>query len=81
MPAITVYVSEREKDFLNEMAHFKGITLPDLLKTTTLSVLEDKYDACVADESYEAYKKELTSRPLSSLLTAYELGTKDDYMF
>lgn len=76
MPTITVRVSEREKIFLNEMAQFEGTSLSDLLKTNTLTALEDAYDARVADEAYEAYQKEPTSRPLSELLSEYGLDTK-----
>lgn len=77
MPTITVRVSEGEKNFLNEMAHFEGTTLSDLLKTRTLTSLEEAYDARIADQAYEAYLKEPTSRPLSDLLAEYGLDKKE----
>jgi len=77
MAIITVHVTDEEKDFLDDMAKFEGKSLPKLLKTTTLSSLEDAYDAQIGDAVYDEYLQNPQSRPLSELLEEYGLGKSE----
>lgn len=73
MATITVRVSDQEKDFLDKMAKFMGKTLSELLKTTTLTQLEDEYDAKVGEVSYGKYLQNPKSRPLKDIMDEYDL--------
>jgi len=77
MATITVRVTDEEKDFLDSMAKFEGKSLSELLKTTTLSYLEDAYDAQIGDAAYEEYLRDPQSRPLSESLEEYGLGESE----
>ncbi|MDR2976958.1 MAG: DUF6290 family protein [Streptococcaceae bacterium] len=56
MAVITMKVSEQDKAFFKAMAKFEGVSLSEMIRSKTLSALEDEYDARVADESLEEYK-------------------------
>ncbi|MCO8292239.1 type II toxin-antitoxin system RelB family antitoxin [Tetragenococcus halophilus] len=77
MAIITVHVTDEEKDFLDDMAKFEGKSLSELLKTTTLSSLEDTYDAQIGDAVYDEYLKNPQSRPLPETLEEYGLGKSE----
>ncbi|WP_231557653.1 DUF6290 family protein [Tetragenococcus muriaticus] len=51
--------------------------MSELLKTTTLSSLEDAYDAQIGDAAYDEYLKNPQSRPLSESLEEYGLGESE----
>ncbi|AOF48355.1 type II toxin-antitoxin system RelB family antitoxin [Tetragenococcus halophilus] len=53
MAMITVRVSDAEKEWLNYMADFYGISLSDLLKTYSMEQLEDEYDRQTAEIAYK----------------------------
>lgn len=72
MPIITVELSESENQFLEGMAKREGTCVSDLLRTTTLEVMEDKYDAAIADEAYAEYLKNPVTYTLEEVLA--ELG-------
>ncbi|MGM0338839.1 type II toxin-antitoxin system RelB family antitoxin [Enterococcus sp. AZ007] len=58
MAVITIKIPDEDKAFLQAMAKFENVTLSELIRTQTLTSLEEKYDAHVADaalEEYEAY--------------------------
>lgn len=57
MPTITIRISEKEKEFLEYMANFLGISLSKVVKEYTIEQLEDIYDAKVGDEALKEYKK------------------------
>lgn len=44
MAMITVRVSDDEKEWLQYMADFYGLTLSDLIKNYSMDQLEDEYD-------------------------------------
>ncbi|MDR0847071.1 MAG: DUF6290 family protein [Lactobacillales bacterium] len=51
MAVISVRVTEEEKNFIDFMAKFEGLSISELLKRKTFEQLEDEYDAKVGDES------------------------------
>ncbi|AYW47263.1 antitoxin [Tetragenococcus osmophilus] len=55
MAMITVRVSDAEKEWLDYMANFYGISLSDLLKTYSMEQLEDEYDCQTADIAYKRW--------------------------
>ena len=61
MAVITLKVPDNEKMFLQAVAKFEGVSLSELIRTQTLSALEDKYDARVADEALEEYEQYLAT--------------------
>jgi len=61
MAVITLKIPDTEKAFLQAMAKFEGVSLSELIRTQTLSALEDKYDARVADEALEEYEQYLAA--------------------
>ncbi|MCF1617107.1 DUF6290 family protein [Tetragenococcus koreensis] len=77
MAIITVHVTDEEKNFLDEMVKFEEKSLSELLKATTLSSLEDTYEAQIGDAAYDEYLKNPQSRPLSELLEEYGLGKSE----
>ncbi|GMQ74142.1 toxin-antitoxin system, antitoxin component [Tetragenococcus halophilus] len=77
MPTITVHITDEEKEFLVRMAKHERRSLSDLLKTTTLASLEDKYDAQLGDVAFNEYLKNPQSRPLVESLEEYGLGESD----
>ena len=77
MAIITVHVTDEEKNFLDEMVKFEEKSLSELLKTTTLSSLEDAYDAQIGDAAYDEYLKNPQSHPLSESLEEYGLGESE----
>lgn len=44
MAMITIRVTDKEKEWLEYMAEFYGITLSDLIKKYSMEQLEDEYD-------------------------------------
>ncbi|MCH5462663.1 antitoxin [Lactobacillus sp. LC28-10] len=56
MAMITVHVSHSEKEWLQDMADFYGITLSDLIKKYSMEQLEDKYERQVAKVAYKRYQ-------------------------
>ncbi|MFC6253134.1 type II toxin-antitoxin system RelB family antitoxin [Secundilactobacillus hailunensis] len=57
MAMITVRVSDSEKEWLQYMADFYGITLSDLVKKYSMEQLEDEYDKQVAQVAYKRYQE------------------------
>lgn len=55
MAMITVRVSDSEKEWLQYMADFYGITLSELLKKYSMEQLEDEYDQQVADLAHKRW--------------------------
>ena len=58
MTTITLKVSEADKQFMQAIAKFEGVSLSELIRTKTLEAIEDEYDARVADlalAEYEVY--------------------------
>lgn len=78
MPVISVPLTEEEWAFLDEVAKSTGTSISELLKTTTMEVLEDSYDATVGDLAYEAYLRNPVSRPLAELMKEHGLAVDDE---
>ena len=55
MAMITIRVSDAEKEWLQYMADFYGITLSELLKNYSMDQLEDEYDQQVADLAHKRW--------------------------
>ncbi|MBF7109907.1 type II toxin-antitoxin system RelB family antitoxin [Pediococcus pentosaceus] len=55
MAMITVRVSDSEKEWLQYMADFYGVTLSELLKNYSMDQLEDEYDQQVADLAHKRW--------------------------
>lgn len=53
MPMITIRVSDEEKEWLDTMAEFHGVTLTTLLKDYSMSDLEDEYDVMTAEVAHK----------------------------
>ena len=56
MTTITLKVSEADKKFMQAIAKFEGVSLSELIRTKTLSAIEDEYDARVADLALAEYE-------------------------
>lgn len=78
MPVVSVTLTEEEWAFLDEVAKSTGTSISELLKTTTMEVLEDSYDAKVGDLAYEAYLRNPVSRPLAELMKEHGLAVDDE---
>nr|MCZ0978021.1 DUF6290 family protein [Lentilactobacillus sp. SPB1-3]MCZ0978069.1 DUF6290 family protein [Lentilactobacillus sp. SPB1-3] len=52
---ITVRVSESEKEWLQYMADFYGVTLSDLMKNYSMEQLEDEYDKQTAEIAHKRF--------------------------
>ena len=52
---ITIRVSDSEKEWLQYMADFYGISLSELLKKYSMEQLEDEYDRQVAQVAHKKY--------------------------
>lgn len=52
---ITVRVSEAEKEWLQYMADFYGVTLSDLMKKYSMEQLEDEYDKQIAEVAHKRF--------------------------
>ncbi|MBF0819673.1 type II toxin-antitoxin system RelB family antitoxin [Streptococcus acidominimus] len=61
MTTITLKISEQDKLFLQTMAKFENVSLSELIRTKTLSALEDEYDARVADMALAEYENYLSN--------------------
>jgi len=55
MAMITIRVSDSEKEWLQYMADFYGISLSELLKKYSMEQLEDEYDSQVAQVAHKKY--------------------------
>jgi len=55
MAMITIRVSDSEKEWLQYMADFYGISLSDLLKKYSMEQLEDEYDSQIAEIEHKKY--------------------------
>ena len=55
MAMITIRVSDSEKEWLQYMADFYGISLSELLKKYSMEQLEDEYDRQVAQVAHKKY--------------------------
>ncbi|MHC5250580.1 type II toxin-antitoxin system RelB family antitoxin [Enterococcus sp. HY326] len=55
MAMITIRVSDQEKEWLDHMAEFYGITLSELMKTYSMAQLEDEYDKQTADIAHKLW--------------------------
>lgn len=71
MATITVRVTEDEKEFLDRMAKFENKSLSDLLKSNTMRMLEDKYDASIAEKAYKEYLENKQAKSLKELSHEY----------
>lgn len=58
MAIISVRVSDAEKEWLQQMAIFHGISLSDLIKQYSMDQLEDEYDARALEQAYQAWLKD-----------------------
>jgi len=58
MAMITIRVSESEKEWLQYMAEFYGISISDLLKNYSMAQLEDEYDQQTADLAHKRWVKD-----------------------
>ena len=56
MTTITLKVSEADKQFMQAIAKFEGVSLSELIRTKTLEAIEDEYDARVADLALTEYE-------------------------
>lgn len=54
MTTITIRISDDEKEFLEYMSNFLGLSLSKLIKEYTL---EDLYDAKVGDDALKEYRE------------------------
>lgn len=57
MATITVRVSDEEKEFLEYMSKFLGLSLSRIIKEYTIEDLEDLYDAKVGDDALKEYRE------------------------
>jgi predicted DNA-binding protein len=57
MATITVRISDDEKEFLEYMSNFLGLSLSKLIKEYTIEDLEDLYDAKVGDDALKEYRE------------------------
>lgn len=55
MAMITIRVSDAEKEWLQYMADFYGISLSDLLKNYSMEQLENEYDQQTADLAHKRW--------------------------
>lgn len=55
MAMITVRVSDDEKEWLQYMADFHGLTLSDLIKNYSMEQLEDEYDLQTAKIAHKQF--------------------------
>lgn len=55
MAKITIRVSDEEKEWLDYMAEFYGITLSELMKNYSMKQLEDEYDKQTADIAHKLW--------------------------
>lgn len=58
MAIISVRVSDAEKEWLQQMAIFHGISLSDLIKQYSMDQLKDEYDARVLEQAYQVWLKD-----------------------
>lgn len=61
MSTITFKVSETDKTFMQAMAKFEGVTLSELIRNKTIKMLEDEYDARIADIRLAEYEEYLAN--------------------
>lgn len=57
MTTITIRISDDEKEFLEYMSNFLGLSLSKLIKEYTIEDLEDLYDAKVGDDALKEYRE------------------------
>lgn len=57
MAMITIRVSDQEKEWLDAMAEFYGISLSELMKKYSMEQLEDEYDKQVGEAALKQYKE------------------------
>lgn len=57
MATITVRVSDDEKEFLEYMSNFLGLSLSKIIKEYTIEDLENLYDAKVGDDALKEYRE------------------------
>ena len=57
MATITVIVSDEEKEFLEYMSNFLGLSLSKIIKEYTIEDLENIYDAKVGDDALKEYRE------------------------
>jgi len=58
MAKITIRVSKHEKEWLQYMAKFYGISTSDLLKNHSMAQLENDYDQQTADLAHKRWIKD-----------------------
>ncbi|MEM5398168.1 type II toxin-antitoxin system RelB family antitoxin [Staphylococcus gallinarum] len=57
MTTVTIRISDDEKEFLEYMSNFLGLSLSKLIKEYTIEDLEDLYDAKVGDDALKEYRE------------------------
>lgn len=57
MAMITIRVNDAEKEWLEYMAEFYGITLSDLMKKYSMEHLEDEYDKQISEIAHKRWRE------------------------
>ncbi|WP_172189190.1 type II toxin-antitoxin system RelB family antitoxin [Lentilactobacillus kribbianus] len=72
MAMITVRVSDAEKEWLQYMADFHGLTLSDLVKNYSMEQLEDEYDNQTAEIAHKRFIEDgKKTVPMSEILDEF----------
>ncbi|ANZ57684.1 antitoxin [Fructilactobacillus lindneri] len=77
MATITVRVSTEEKEWLQEMADFYGISLSELVKNYSIEQIEDEYDRQTAVTAHKLWLKDnKKSEPIEKVMRDLDLLDK-----
>ncbi|MGM0240916.1 type II toxin-antitoxin system RelB family antitoxin [Enterococcus sp. AZ103] len=71
MAMITIRVSDDEKEWLDYMDEFYGITLSELMKNYSMEQLEDEYDKQTADISHKLWLEDNKTLPMNEILKEF----------
>lgn len=55
--SITINLTDDELHLIESYAKVHGITIEQVLKSSTLETIEDEYDAIIAQEAYKEFLK------------------------
>lgn len=55
--SITINLTDDELHLIESYAKIHGITIEQVLKSSTLETIEDEYDAIIAQEAYNEFLK------------------------
>ncbi len=58
MSAVTIRLSDKEKEFLKNYAEMNKKSLSELIRETVFESIEDKYDLEILNKAIEEYKKD-----------------------